>query len=131
MTLYLDTSALVKLIASEPETPHLRSYLAERSEVHRAASALVRTELRRAVLRAAPEHLEAVSRVLAGLALVPLDDALLDLAGTLVPVGLRSLDALHVASALRLAPLTAVVTYDTRMQEAARSAGLRVVAPSG
>jgi uncharacterized protein len=121
----------VKLPVVERETAPLRSYLTEHGEQRRAASALVRTELRRAVLRAAPDRLVAVPRLLAGLALVPLDDALLDSAGALPTVGLRSVDALHIASALRLAPVSAVITYDVRMQDAARDAGLHVLAPSG
>lgn len=131
MTLYLDASALVKLLVVERETGPLRSYLKEHAQQRRAASALVRTELRRAVLRAVPDRLAFVPRLLAGLALVPLDDALLNSADALPTVGLRSLDVLHIASALRLAPGSAVITYDVRMQHAARDAGLHVLAPSG
>lgn len=104
-------------------------YLAERSGTPRVASALVRTELRRAVARAAPDLLPTADRLLMSLALVRLDDDLLDTAGTLVPYALRSLDALHLAGALRVAPLTELVTYDERMEQAAMSLGLPVVAP--
>ena len=83
------------------------------------------------MIRAGPALLPAVQALLSGLALVRLDDSLLDAAGALLPAGLRSLDALHLASAVRVAPLTAVVTYDLRMQEAAGLLGLRVAAPTG
>lgn len=129
MRLYLDTSALVKLLFVEPESPALRTYLSERAALPRTSCSLVRTELRRAVQRTGQDLLPAAEHVLSGLALVRLDDALLDTAGTLGPTILRSLDAVHLAAALRVAPLSAVVTYDTRMQDAARSLGLPVAAP--
>lgn len=129
MRLYLDTSALVKLLFAEPESPALRTYLSERATLPRASCSLSRTELRRAVRRTSQDLLPAAEHVLSGLALVRLDDALLDTAGTLGPAILRSLDAVHLAAALRVAPLSAVVTYDTRMQDAARSLGLPVAAP--
>lgn len=128
MTLLLDTSALVKLLVAEPETAALRAYL--RSRPVRAASALVRTELRRAAVRLPGDLLPTAERLLAGLALVPVDDALLDTAGTLGPAVLRSLDAIHLAAALRVAPVEAVITYDDRMSTAAASLGLRVAAPA-
>lgn len=129
MTLYLDTSALVKLVIVGAGSQELRAYLAARPRAPRAASALVRTELRRAVSHAAPDLLPAVERLLGALALVRLDDDLLDTAGTLGPQVLRSLDAVHLAGALRVAPLTALITYDARMEQAATSLGLPVVAP--
>lgn len=129
MTVVLDTSALVKLLVVEPESTALRSYLAGRSTSHRVASALARTELRRAARRLGPDLLPAAEQILSGLALVRLDDALLDAAGTLGPATLRSLDAVHLAAALRMMPVEAVVTYDARMQEAGRELGLPVAAP--
>jgi uncharacterized protein len=129
VTLYLDTSASMKLVIAEAGSQELRAHLAERPRTPRAASSLVRTELRRAVSRTAPELLPIVERLLGALALVCLDDDLLDTAGRLGPQVLRSLDAVHLAGALRVAPLTALVTYDARMQHAAASLGLPVVAP--
>ncbi len=129
MTLFLDTSALVKLLVREPETDALRTYLLERPALRRVASGLVRTELRRTAVRLSPELLPAAERMLASLFLVRIDDALLDTAGTLGPSIVRSLDALHLAAALRVAPVTALLTYDTRMQDAARSLGVPVAAP--
>lgn len=129
MTIYLDTSALVKLVIAEAESEALRSYLAGHPGMPRAASGLVRTELRRAVVRAASHVLPSAERVLSALALVRLDDDLLDTAGTLGPMMLRSLDAVHLAGALRVAPLSALITYDNRMAQAATSLGFTVVAP--
>lgn len=128
MTLFLDTSALVKLLVVEDETGALRDYL--RGRPVRAACALVRTELRRVAVRLPGGLLPVAEDLLSGLALVPVDDALLDTAGTLGPAVLRSLDAIHLAAALRVAPVEAVLTYDDRMATAAASLGLPVAAPA-
>lgn len=129
MTLYLDTSALVKLLVTEAESEALRTYLAARGDQRRVTSGLVRTELRRAAARTGSTLLPAAEQLLAALALVRVDDGLLDTAGTLGPAVVRSLDAIHLASALRVAPLTALLTYDTRMADAAATLGLPVEAP--
>lgn len=129
MTVYLDTSALVKLLVRERETDTLRSWLSTRQDSRRVTSALARTELRRAVLRREPALLPAADDLLSRLSLVRVDDVVLDAAGVLAPAGLRSLDALHLASALQLGPLHALVTFDERMADGARRLGLRVEAP--
>ena len=129
MTLYLDTSALVKLLVSEAESEQLRGYLADRRALRRVASGLVRTELRRAASRISADLLGSAERLLSSLALVRVDDALLDIAGTLGPPAMRTLDAVHLASALRVAPLTALVSYDLRIQGAAATLGIPVAAP--
>lgn len=126
--LFLDTSALVKLLVPEAETPALRRRLSETSEL--VACGLVRTELRRAAARRAAALVPSVDALLARLDLVPVDDALLDTAGTLGPATLRSLDAVHLAAAVRVAPVQAVVSYDERMVEAAVALGLPVEAPA-
>lgn len=128
MTLLLDTGALVKLVAVEAETAALRRFLRGQQRV--SACALVRTELRRTVLRRSPDLLEPARLVLAGLFLVQLDAALLDAAGTLASPALRSLDAIHLAAAMRTAPGDAVVTYDERRAAAATSLGLVTAAPA-
>lgn len=95
------------------------------------ASDLVRTELRRAVARAVPEHLAATDALIARLRLVRLDAQLLDAAGRLGPPVLRTLDAIHLQSALLLGDeLDALITYDARQADAARDAGLVVRAPA-
>ena len=124
----LDTSALTKLAVAERESPALIGVLRKEELV---ACELVRTELRRAVLRIAPDRLGDADAVLSRLRLVRLDAELLDAAGRLGPTELRSLDAIHITSALLLGDeLTAFVTYDVRQAGAARTAGLDVRAPA-
>lgn len=130
--LYLDTSALVKLVRAEAETPALLALLG-RHPATPVASALVRVELRRAVARATGSartdpRTEAVLR---RLDLVALDESLLDDAARIGPSALRSLDAIHLASArLVRDDLAALVTYDARLAGAAAQAGLQVAAPA-
>ena len=125
---YLDSSALVKLVVLEPESRPLRAYL--RREPRRISCGLARTEVLRAVRPAGPAALELARRLLRSVDLIRLDDALLDAAGMLEPVGLRSLDAVHLAAAQLVAPaLRAVVTYDRRLAGAATSLGFAVAAP--
>ena len=128
--IYLDSSALVKLVVLEPESAALRHYLQEHSE--RVSSALARVELCRALRRtgASEATLQRADHVLARVALVAMDDPLLRAAAALSPSGLRSLDALHLATALSLDGLVAVVTYDQRLDDAAAQAGLAVAAPA-
>ena len=124
---YLDASALVKLVIPEPESEALRRYLHGWPLL--ASCALVRTELLRAVGPHGADAVQAARAVLAELDLAELDAELLDLAGTLEGE-LRSLDAIHVASALEFGEeLDALVTYDRRMATAAAALGLRTVSP--
>lgn len=126
---YLDSSALVKLVVREPESRALRAYL--RRDPERLSCGLARTEVLRAVRPLGPLAIETARRLLRAIDLVSLDEALLDAAGVLEPLGLRSLDAIHLAAAQLVAPaLAAVVTYDRRMAAAAASLGFPVVAPA-
>jgi predicted nucleic acid-binding protein len=130
MTAYLDASALVKLVTSEDDTDALRAFLATRPS--RATSIVAIVEVRRAVLRRAPAALEAVSAPLAGVAVLSLDEEIAGRAGLVEPATLRTLDAIHLASAETLgADLEAFVTYDERLATAARAARLPVASPSG
>jgi predicted nucleic acid-binding protein len=125
---YLDSSALVKLVIAEPESPALRRYLA--SERQRASCALARVEVLRAVRGHGSSALTRARRLLSRLYLVQLDDDLLDAAATLDPRVLRSPDAVHLAAAQLFGDeLTAVVTYDRHMTTAAGLVALTVVAP--
>lgn len=125
---YLDSSALAKLVVHEPESPALRRYLRRRSQ--RASCALARVELVRAVRPQGPSAIAVARRVLAGVDLIRLDDALLDDAAELGGTALRTLDAIHLAAARALGhELEAVVTYDTRMTDAANTLRMSVVAP--
>ncbi len=127
--LYLDSSAFVKLAVEEPETAALRAFLATLGH-RRVSSALLRTEALRAVRHQGVEALATVREGLRRIDLVGVDDRILDAAGTLEPRVLRTLDAIHVATAMALGDdLEAIVTYDERMVEAARLLGLSSVTP--
>ena len=127
---YLDTSAAVKLLMTERESPALRRWLRRRPE--RASAALVRVELVRVVRRAGvPRLIPEARKLLAGIHLIRLDDVLLDRAADLDPTKLRSLDSIHLAAAASLGDdLAAVVSYDDRLLAAARSLGLPTATPS-
>ncbi|HET8621808.1 MAG TPA: type II toxin-antitoxin system VapC family toxin [Acidimicrobiales bacterium] len=130
MAHYLDTSALVKLVVAEAETAGLRAWLAaaDRSPV---SSDLSRTELIRAVRRAAPDRVVRAREVLDALVLVEVTTATFEAAARLDPAILRTLDALHLAAALDLGDdLDGVVTYDDRLGDAARAHGVAVTAPA-
>lgn len=127
---YLDSSAIVKLVVPEPESQALRRYLAAREE--RVASELARVEVLRTLRRAGGytrATLRRAEQVLERIALVAVDEPVLRDAAMLEPKRLRSLDAIHLATALSLDGLEAVVTYDQRLGEAAAEAGLEIAAP--
>jgi uncharacterized protein len=131
---YLDSSAVVKLIRDERETATLQTFIGDAELI---SCSLVLTEVPRAVRRAAATEpglpLDALiahaGDLIDALALVPLDGALLAVAGALEEPALRSLDAIHVAAAASVSPVTAFVSYDERQSAAARLAGLRTAAP--
>lgn len=126
---YLDSSAIVKLAVREPESDALRRYL--RSRRPRVSSALARAEVMRALLHKGEAARKAGRRVLANLDLLRIDNRVLDLAGDLMPCELRTLDAIHLATAQRLGvDLGRLCTYDERMRDAAEALGLSVIAPS-
>ena len=131
-TCYLDASPLVKLATPEAETDALRAVLDTFDA--RLTNRLATVEVARALLRrgVATSALAAeVSEAFLGLAITELDAAIAESAGRLEPPALRSLDATHLASALALGDeLAAFVTYDARLAEAARAAGLQVIAPA-
>ena len=126
---YLDSSALVKLVVDEPESAALRRHLRRRRPL--VSSSLARTEVLRALLPYDDEGLARGRLVLTGVELVRVNDRVLAAAGLLLPPTLRTLDAIHLATAQQLgAELAQVVTYDARMAEAAGGLGLRVAAPA-
>lgn len=127
--LYADTSALAKLVLTEPESPALLAYLDGRGGV--VTSALVTTELVRAVRRLQPNLEPRAYALIAGLTLIEVDREVLAAAATLPPPEMRTLDAIHLATALALGgEIEALLTYDVRMAAAARAAGLRAEAPA-
>ena len=127
----LDSSALVKLVLDEPESAALETWLSGRAPLTPTASDLARVELVRAVARSDPAGVPIARALLAGVDLVPITRDLLESAADLIPPSLRSLDALHLATAMSLGPaLDAFVVYDERLAQAAADAGLPVVAQS-
>jgi predicted nucleic acid-binding protein len=126
---YLDSSAIVKLVLAEAETPALQRYLRRRKPL--VSSALARTEVRRAALVNGERVLARADAILEGLEFVRVNDRVLRAAGTLPPMSIRSLDAIHLATALQLGPdLGRVVAYDDRLLDAARANGLRTAQPA-
>jgi hypothetical protein len=126
---YLDSSALVKLVVRESESRALRGYLERERE--RLSCGLARTEVLRAVRPVGPAAVERARRLFRSINMIRLDDTLLDAAGMLEPLVLRSLDAIHLAAAQLVAPtLRAFVTYDRRLADAAASLGFPVAAPA-
>jgi len=119
----------VKLVVEEPESEALRAAL--QPTPSQFASAVVEVEVMRAIRRAAPALAAAAARVLAQVTVVELGEAIRDRAAALDPPGLRSLDAIHLATALEASSdLTAFVTYDVRLASAAAAEGLRVLSPA-
>jgi len=129
--LYFDSSALVKLVIIEVESYSLRSWIAARKSEARVSSAVACVEVPRAVRRYGSDPVAAAYRLFTDrIHLVELTFALMDTAAHLNPEMLHSLDAIHLASALRLgAGLTALVAYDKRLLEAATAAGIPTVSP--
>lgn len=120
--IYLETSALVKLIRIEVESDALADWLDDRTELRWITSALTEVELSRAIRAVSPEGLPAVPSVLARLDRFEIDAVIRSTAAAYPNPALRSLDAIHLATAQTagsVAPLTALVTYDNRLKEAA------------
>jgi uncharacterized protein len=130
MAFYLDTSALVKLVVAEAETPALLAWLkaADRAPL---SCDLARTELLRAVRRVAPDRAVQARTVLDSVTLIQVSTAMFEEAGLLDPTLLRSLDAIHLAAALALGDdLEGLVTYDDRLAHAAELTGVVVTTPA-
>jgi len=131
LPVYVDSSALLKLVLSEPERPALEQVLSRWPD--RISSVLLPIECRRIVLRAGnpPEVVDRLEKELSGVTLIRLEEAIQTLAGAIGPPRLRSLDAIHVASALSIGDYPeAFVTYDDRLADAARAVGLNVLRPA-
>ena len=131
--IFLDSAAIVKMIRRESESAALESWLTAQADKELVASALVLTEVPRALRRSDPGRLAAVPTVLARLDRVPIDDTVLATAAAYADPMLRTLDAIHLASAQTLVlegiSITALVTYDKRLLAAAAEVGLPTAAP--
>jgi len=125
---YVDSSAIVKLVVHEAESAALGRHLRQRRFL--VSSALARTEILRALLPGGEAALVRGRQVLATIDLVRVNERILNAAGALLPAELRSLDAIHLATARLLGrDVSQVVTYDERMANAAKCLGFKVVTP--
>jgi hypothetical protein len=125
---YVDTSALVKLVLGEDEAPALRAELAE-WDGH-VSSRLLRAEAIRACARYGPSYAELVRDATNSVALIPVDEAVLEAAADLEPAELRTLAAIHLATAISLGnDVGAMLVYDARLSAAAARAGLEALSP--
>lgn len=128
-TVYLDTSALGRVVLGEPDAPVVLAALAPFER--RVASRLMRAELLRLASRG--DVIASANALLGGVALLPLDEPVLLAAEALDPTALGTLDAIHLATALRLAEagaLDSLMTFDRRLARAAAAHGLRVLSPA-
>ena len=125
---YLDTSAALKLLIEEPESPALAQTV-DREQPDLVAGWLLETDLRRAAQRLPALGMDVVSEFLAGVSLYEMPGSLFREAGILPGETLRSLDALHLAAAVRIG-VDLVLTYDVRMADSARLLGLPVLSPA-
>jgi predicted nucleic acid-binding protein len=125
---YLDSSALAKLVVREPESDAVRVAVAQLAS--QASSELAVVEIGRRARTLGGRAEERARAVLRNTELRPIDRAILDRAAELEPSGLRSLDAIHLATALSLTGLDVFISYDSRLNEAAANAGLNVESPA-
>ncbi len=124
---YLDASALVKLILDEPDSTALHRWHLETERVVTSRIGVIET--RRAAQRL-PHDAKRLEALIEGLAVVEVDDDVDRRASALGPASLRTLDAIHIATALTLGMIDAFITYDDRQAAAARLVGLPVIRPA-
>ena len=128
--IYLDSSALLKLLIEESESAALASWVSERAAIPVMSSELAKLEVLRAVRRIEPTAMPAARALVSQLDLIPLSGAVIDQAVEIGEPLFRSLDAIHLASALSIGEsLTSFVVYDHRLAAAALAAGLPIVRP--
>lgn len=126
---YLDSSAFVKLVVEERESSALRRSLARWPQY--ASAALLRTEAVRALRHSGnDQYISKARRLMRGVHLMRLDEGVLDRAADIPTATLRSLDAIHLATAMSLgSELGVVFAYDVRLKQAAEALGLEVASP--
>jgi predicted nucleic acid-binding protein len=129
--IYLDSCALVKLAVAEPESEALLAWLRDTPDVPLISSSVIRVEVPRTVMRRQPGAILHARTLVAKTRRITMTADILDVATMLQPASLRSLDAIHLASAFSVHDrLTAFVSYDKRLIDAARAADLPVVSPN-
>ncbi len=130
--IYLDTSAAVKLVAAEEESAALIDWLNAQVDENLATSAIGHVELMRAAARVGPNAVAVARNVASRIDALVLTDTIASAAATIPPPELRTLDAIHLATAhIHRKALTAFCAYDRRLLEAAESHGLSIVCPRG
>jgi predicted nucleic acid-binding protein len=128
--IYLDSSALLKLLHEEPESAALAEWLSSHADNPMVSSEVAKVEVLRACRRINPDVLPAARSLLAQLDLIPLTSDLIDDAADVGAVTLRSLDAIHLASALSIrSDVASFIAYDLRLGDAAVEAGLEPLRP--
>lgn len=130
--IYVDTSAMTKLVVAEAESPALIDWIGERGDEPFVTSALGRVELMRTAARdGSPGMVERALHLLDGLDILPITDNVIALAETIGPATLRSLDAIHLASAAQIrSELTAFVAYDARLLEGCQAIDIPTATPT-
>ncbi|MBN9096964.1 MULTISPECIES: type II toxin-antitoxin system VapC family toxin [unclassified Pseudonocardia] len=129
--IYLDTSAFLKTVLDEAGSAALQLYLDSHPDGGLVSSSLLVVEARRGVLRHQPARLPRTDIILGQIELLAISDAVIESAGRLPDPMLRSLDAIHLATALLIRDdVEALLTYDTRLREAAEAHGLATAAPA-
>lgn len=129
--IYLDTAALVKLVRREVESDALVDWITDRRDQLLVSSALAEVELPRALRRTEPDLLSAVPGVLGRIAVYEIDELVRTTAAAYDEPTIRSLDAIHLATADAVLgdDLSVFVTYDRRLLACAEALGLPVASP--
>lgn len=129
--IYLDTSAFLKTVFDESESPALRDFLGGLDTSRFVSSTLLSVEARRGALRVNPRRLPRVDLGLVGVAQLDVDDVIIENAGRLPDPFLRALDAIHLATALLIRDeVDVLISYDQRMLAAAAAHGLPTASPA-
>lgn len=130
--IYLDPTAIMKLISTTPASPALTDYLRSRTDITWFTCALSRADVMRTVATLHPDAAEHAHHVLSGLDLVAVTDRLLDAAIELDPAPERLTDALHIAAALSAGPrLHTVITYSPELARDAAAHHIHITSPGG
>lgn len=130
--IYLDATTIMKLVAAEPESPALATYLDAHKDTTWFTCAITRIDVHRAAAAVHPDAVIQAQRVLTGLDLVAVSDRLLKIALGLSPVPQRTTDALHIAAARTAGPrLRTLVTYDPELAQSASRHGITAINPGG
>ena len=129
--IYLDTSAFLKTVFDEPQSPAIRQYVEALEAPRFVSSTLLAVEARRGIVRTHPRRLPRVDLALLRIAQIEMDDPIVETASRLPDPMLRSLDAIHLATALQIrGDLDVLLTYDQRMLAAAAAHGLPTASPA-